>query len=195
MEQWKDIKGYEGLYKISNHGRVKSLRRIIKGKGNGSVKNDRIKKANPNKRGYIRVNLCKRNKRLQHSVHRLVALAFIPNPENKPGVNHISGIKTDNRSVNLEWCTPSENLKHAYRIGLVPCTKGRPGVFGLKNNLSTHVKCSVSGEIMIHRDAANISGIKPRQFSEMIRGKILNTTTFILYELRGYKKKHLGELR
>lgn len=68
--------------------------------------------------GYMYVDLCKDGKIKKFTVHRLVALTLIPNPENKPQVNHINGIKTDNRPENLEWCTRSENQKHSIKIGL-----------------------------------------------------------------------------
>jgi hypothetical protein len=70
------------------------------------------------KKGYLKVILCQNNKRYNKKVHRLVALMFIPNPENKPEVNHKNGIKTDCRKVNLEWNTPKENRQHAFNTGL-----------------------------------------------------------------------------
>jgi hypothetical protein len=106
MEIWKDIENYHGLYKVSNLGRVKSFK---KGKGF-------ILKACIIPRGYLILNLYNNKKMNAFYLHRLVAKAFIPNPENKPEVNHINGIKTDNNLKNLEWCTRSENAKHAYRM-------------------------------------------------------------------------------
>lgn len=75
-------------------------------------------------KGYIRVKITINNKATSVSVHRLVALTFLPNPENKPQVNHKNGIKTDNQVDNLEWCTCAENIKHAWRLGLNLATKG-----------------------------------------------------------------------
>ena len=110
-EEWKDVKGFEGLYQISNYGRIKSLRF------------NKVRLMKPFIKSYYMVELCVNSVRKTFMVHRLVAEAFIPNPENKPQVNHIDGNKLNPRVDNLEWCTPSENLKHAYRTGLA---KPRP---------------------------------------------------------------------
>ena len=110
-EYWKDIKGYEGLYQISNLGRVKSLPR------NGTIKDERIIKYSLDKYGYPQVVL-NNKKHKCFRVHRLVAEAFIPNPQNKSTVNHIDGNKTNNKLNNLEWNTIKENNDHALRTGL-----------------------------------------------------------------------------
>lgn len=110
-EIWKDVEGFERLYQVSNLGNVKSL-------ANSKTKSEKILKYSLGRRGYCQVVLSKSNNKYYMRVHRLVAQAFIPNPENKPEVNHINGIRNDNRVENLEWCTQSENQIHAYRIGL-----------------------------------------------------------------------------
>ena len=110
-EIWKPIKDYEGLYEISNLGRVKSIPR------NGTKKEVKILKQYFDRYGYLYVALSKTTKK-KYKVHRLVAEAFIPNLKNKPQVNHINGVKTDNKVKNLEWCTNKENQIHAYRTGL-----------------------------------------------------------------------------
>lgn len=113
-EIWKDISGYEGLYQISNLGRVKSLPRIRIGKGIPYITKGKILKNSPGATGgYLRVNLCKNYKQTFFYVHRLVADAFIPKIEGKNVVNHINGLKTDNRVENLEWSTIEDNLQHA----------------------------------------------------------------------------------
>lgn len=96
-EVWKPIIGYEGLYEVSSKGRVRSL----------PFKHSRCKilKLVPKKKGYLFLTLSKNGVQKPHSVHRLVAMAFIPNPENKPTVNHKNEIRTDNRVENLEWAT------------------------------------------------------------------------------------------
>jgi hypothetical protein len=104
VEIWKDIEGYEGRYEISNLGNIRSPRRP-----NG--KKSRIGGA-----GYLYITLWNGKKYNLLTVHRLVAKAFIDNPENKPFVNHIDGDKTNASADNLEWCTQSENSKHAIEV-------------------------------------------------------------------------------
>lgn len=127
-EIWKDMDGYEGCYQISNLLRFKSLDRYVVCNKNIPTKivRGRILKSFLDTCGYPRVHLSKNGVRKQESVHRLVALHFIPNPENKKEVNHKNGIKTDNRIENLEWVTHSENAIHAFSTGLnfIQNTKG-----------------------------------------------------------------------
>lgn len=119
-EQWYSIKDYEGIYEISNLGRVKVLyREWYSGMNNCIVKKkpehiilQRLRK------GYYSVVLSKSGSQTTYSVHRLLALSCIKNPENKPEINHKNGIKTDNSIENLEWCTGSENQIHAIQMGL-----------------------------------------------------------------------------
>lgn len=117
-EIWKDISGYEGFYQVSNMYRVKSLERIVNS-GNGKrIEGSKIIKMRLNERGYYRLSLSKNGECKNFTLHRLIAKAFIPNPHNKPEINHINGIKTDNRIDNLEWVTTKENVIHAETIGL-----------------------------------------------------------------------------
>lgn len=119
FEIWKDITGYEGVYQVSNFGRIKSLGRFLK-RGESKIFVDEfIMSGGSTPIGYKTVNLTKNKVRKAFSVHRLVAKAFIPNPEGKPEVNHIDGDKLNNNYTNLEWCTRRENLQHAYDTGLV----------------------------------------------------------------------------
>lgn len=112
MEIWKDIVGYEGLYMVSNLGNIKSLERITP---HGHRRRERLLYLIPC--DYFMVDLCKNNKKTRKSVHRIVAVAFIPNPENKPYINHKDLNKMNNNVSNLEWCTPKENCIHACRNG------------------------------------------------------------------------------
>lgn len=113
-ELTKDIIGYEGLYTIDIFGNV------IRTKDGNEVPQQK------NKFGYMNVSLYKNGKQKQYKVHRLIAQAFIPNPQNKEQVNHIDGNKTHNVVWNLEWCTCKENINHAIKIGLNPkCTPVR----------------------------------------------------------------------
>jgi hypothetical protein len=111
-EIWKDIEGYEGLYQVSNLGRVKSLKKKYS-------KEDRIRKLRLDKDGYLVVSLWKYGKPKTMKVHRLIAISFIENIENKSFVNHLDGIKNNNSIENLEWVTASENTKHAHYTGLM----------------------------------------------------------------------------
>lgn len=109
FEVWKDIYGYEGLYQVSNYGRVKSVEKIVKGKsGSERLLKEMILKQREDKGGYLIVSLCKEGKVKLHKVHRLVAKAFIPNLENKPTVDHINGNKKFNVVWNLRWATYKE---------------------------------------------------------------------------------------
>lgn len=105
---WKDVVGYEGLYKVSEYGEIYGL------------KSKKILKQQETHRGYLCVNLYKNSKMKSIVVHRLVAIAFLPNPKDKPEVNHIDGNKQNNNLDNLEWSTRSENMIHAYKNDLQP---------------------------------------------------------------------------
>ena len=113
MEVWKKIQGFEN-YEISSLGRIKVNLKFRK------YRDYQSKILNPSldKDGYLRTALTKEGKKYMKPIHRLVALNFITNTNKKPCVNHKNGIKTDNRIENLEWCTHSENVKHAYASGL-----------------------------------------------------------------------------
>lgn len=122
-EIWKPIKGYEGLYEVSDFGRIKSLGRTV----NRGLKKmrvmERILKSGNNQHGYKIVALWKNGEGKTRRVHRLIAVAFIPNPKNKPHINHLNGIVVDNRIENLEWCTHFENMQHAWRNGFITTEK------------------------------------------------------------------------
>lgn len=106
IEIWKDIEGYEGLYQVSNTGKVRSLNY----NRTGRVQELRLVR---DKDGYFMVHLCKNGEGKHHLVHRLVAQAFIPNPDNLPVINHKDEVKTNNRVENLEWCTIKYNNEYS----------------------------------------------------------------------------------
>lgn len=133
MEVWRDIKGYEDLYQVSSLGRIKSFAKWKENGNGGFWLKESIKKNHISKRGYIVTDLYKNKKRKTWAVHRLIAVAFIPNLENKPYINHKNGIKTDNRIENLEWCTCGENHSHAYTHGLKTAVQGEKSNFAKLN--------------------------------------------------------------
>lgn len=124
-EIWKPVEGYEGLYEVSNTGKVKSLKRTVKSYNDWdrtfnekilTLHSSKITKRHP--KPMYHVELWKDNKRQVKMIHRLVAETFIPNPDGKPQVNHKDGNRMNNSVENLEWCTCSENSNHAYKTGL-----------------------------------------------------------------------------
>ena len=120
MEIWKDVVGYEGLYEVSNEGRVKSKQRIVTTSVGTKRKIEEciLKPLNSKVKRYYHVSLYKNGKQKLHSVHRIVSIAFIDNPGSKKEVNHIDGDVSNNKVNNLEWVTRSENALHAYKTGL-----------------------------------------------------------------------------
>ena len=119
MEIWKEIEGYEGLYEVSNTGKVRSLDRYTTGNRNRLLKGKELRQRK-NELNYCFVHLCKDGISKNTRVHRLVAQEFIPNPEDKPYINHKDANPMNNHVDNLEWCTQQENIQHAYKMGCFP---------------------------------------------------------------------------
>ena len=115
-EIWRDIKGFEGKYMVSNLGRVKSLNYNKTGK-------EKIMKGVPDGYGYFQLSLCKEGKVKNCRINRLVAQAFIPNPDNLPEVNHKDKIRTNNRVDNLEWCTTQYNVEYSRAKAVIGINK------------------------------------------------------------------------
>lgn len=172
MEVWKDIEGYDGLYQVSNHARVRSIDRCIKcSDGKTRRLKGMLLSPGPNSwnRHYLTVNLSKCGKIKPHMVHRLVADAFIPNPDNKPEVNHIDGNKKNNEVSNLEWVTHQENMKHASESGL-----WRPSEKMISATIarcSKPVVCSNGIVYGSQKEAAESLGINGSHISDVCNGK------------------------
>lgn len=123
MKIWKDIPGLSGFYQVSNSGEIRSTgRTLVTNNQHGFFKKTIRQKilSQHIRKGYMCITILGK----KYSVHRLVAESFIPNPENKPQVNHKNGIKTDNRVENLEWVTAKENTEHAIKIGINKIKRG-----------------------------------------------------------------------
>ena len=166
-EIWKDIQGYEGLYQVSNLGRVRNS------------KNKLMKTYLRN--GYCRIDLSKEGKRSKHSIHRLVATTFIPNPENKPQVDHINTVRNDNRVDNLRWVTPKENMNNPitrnkiveitsseeFRVKMSKIGKGKPNIKNRKK-----IVCITTGkEFNSVEEGAKFYNMHASSLSYNLRGK------------------------
>lgn len=178
-EIWRNIEGYEGLYQISNIGRVRSLDREVRnGNGKRIIKGQILKSIT--KRGYITVTFYRDNKCKNYCVHRLVAEAFIPNPENKPQIDHINTIRDDNRVVNLRWVTRKENMRNP--LTHEKMTGENHPFFGkhhteetrkkLSETNSEKVICIETGQVFDSMiEAGEIMGVFPTSISAVCRGK------------------------
>lgn len=178
QEVWKDIKGFEGHYQISNTGKVKSLARMRQGR-NGSLVplQERLLKLKTNKAGYKCVHLRCMEYQCWPNIHRLVAEAFIANPENKPTVNHIDANKENNNVDNLEWSTHSEQMVHAVDNNLLE-VRGSPKYskefkkqmldYYNTNNISITALSKIFG--VSERTAGRIvnEGVKPRTTTRIL---------------------------
>lgn len=166
-EIWKDIEGFEELYQVSNLGRVK---RVTTG---------RILKSRKDIDGYLYVNLCKNGKHKTHRIHRLVAQAFIPNPENKPQINHIDEIKTNNMVSNLEWMTAKENSNHGTRNERSNRKRSIPII-------STNIKTGESQEFYGTNECARRLGLNQPSITSVLKGRNKQTGGYTFKYKGGY---------
>lgn len=152
MEIWKDIEGYEGFYQVSNTGKVKSISRLkhTPNKTTYLCKEKLMKLHKDKTYGYIQLELCKNNTGTTVKVHRLVAIAFVPNPLNLPQVNHLDGDKTNNNDWNLGWTDNSGNQIHAFKLGLNKQKKGENHIRSKLTNLqATDIRLKYKNNISI----------------------------------------------
>lgn len=160
---WKDVDEYEAYYEVSNAGQIRSKDRKIPYKEDYRVLKGKLLSTRLNNCGYEEVRLSKQGKTLTTFTHILSARAFIPNPLHKTEINHINGIKTDNRVSNLEWATRSENMQHAYKIGLI--RKAKP----VMNVLTGRLYRS-------SREAAECLNLKHNTLRGYLNGQVTNKT-------------------
>lgn len=176
MEIWKDIPCYEGLYEVSNCGNVRSITRTVRfGRGYKTYESQFLK-FQTDKDGYFRVGLSKNGKKKQFRVNRLVAMAFIDNPNNLPVVNHKDGDKQNNHVENLEWVTHSENDLHAFKTGLRKPSDGGTKRAVLQLNKDT---LEVINEFESLTEASNKTGISIQMISYSCNGKTKTGKGFV----------------
>lgn len=170
-EVWRDIIGYEGLYQVSNLGKVRSLFRYKK-----------VLKPLLVGAGYYQVQLSQKGNVKVKLLHRLVAIAFLDNPNNLPCVNHKDGDKSNNTVTNLEWCTYSDNEKHSYSV-LKKKSKGRLGLFGSrcynhKNILQISDTGLVINEFESRGEASRLTGISSGNIWLAMNGRRIHAGGF-----------------
>lgn len=170
--KWRPVKGYTGYYEVSNTGQIKSLTRtVLIPTGTRAIK-EKLLKLKINNDGYAHIQLSKNGKSVIYAVHRLVAEHFHEKPSDKLFVNHINGNKLDNAAENLEWVNRSENMRHAFKLGL--CSK--------KNRkLRVIDKCTgnIYNTIKIAAISNNLNYSKLRKY---LTGRRINKTCLELYD-------------
>lgn len=169
-EIWKDIKDYEGYYQISNLGNVRSIERTVKRITHSVKISSKLLKLRKTSNDYFNIQLCKDSGCKSKLIHRLVAEAFIPNPENKPEVNHKDGNKANNNVLNLEWNTSKENSQHSYDSGL------SIGISGINNkNSKSIIQLDMTGntqnKFACAREAYQKTGVHYKHISRCCLGK------------------------
>ena len=178
MKNWKDVLGYEGLYQVSNLGDIQSVHRLVRGRdGRLSPVVSKILKwhvgavTKRHPRPTYSVELWRDNKRKRVPVHRIVAMAYIPNPHDYPQVNHIDGNRKNNSVGNLEWCTASENNYHAYRTGLTTSGMSK-AVIGYSVKSGIVIECESIAE------AARLVNGNPDAIRGAVKGRLKTSAGF-----------------
>lgn len=174
METWKLIEGFNEVYYVSNIGNVKSIDHYYNSVRGTRLKKGRLIKLHKSNKGYLRVSLSMDCIKFTTGVHRLVAKSFIPNPSNKPYVNHINGNKQDNRVENLEWCTNSENIVHAYKNNLIKLNLGED------HHMSKFTNNEVAKIRLLHSKGRTNKELANRyKISEAAMSKILKNKSYV----------------
>lgn len=181
-EIWRDVVGFERFYSVSNLGKIRSNKRLVsnnryltEGQCNLKIIYPRIKKLG-NCKGYSTITLSKDKKSKTYRLCRIVAEAFILNPENKPQVNHIDGNKLNDNILNLEWVTAKENVRHAFENNLNISKKGSEHKSSIKviNQSNNMIFDTI-------REASDFINISESQLSRILRGKYKNKTGLKIY--------------
>lgn len=190
VEEWRKIKGYDN-YLISNLGRVKSLKREEKLGNNVFIREEKIMRLKKHRDGYLCISLSKNGEPKMFQVHRLVAKEFIPNPENKPQVNHINAIRYDNNVENLEWCTNSENQIHCRRVtGYVESeeTRKKRSINTTRRNIENHataIPINVNGMWFKNlKEASLFHGKHKGYFAELIKRRRTNENSCPQWDIK-----------
>ena len=165
QEVWKPVVGYEGYYEVSNLGRVRSVDRTVRccGLGLRTLKS-KMRPAQKRTNGYLYVSLCKDGKHDMRSIHRLVAEAFIPNPDNLPCVNHKDETRTNNNVGNLEWCTAAYNSAYGTARLRASDKRAKPVAIIVYDQEIARFRCAL--------DAEHLTGINHCDISSCAHGKI-----------------------
>jgi hypothetical protein len=171
QEIWKDIKGYEGCYQVSNYGRVKSLPRKINARwGEGHNIKGRIMSQRLTHNGYLVCSLRNGNIQKTYKVHRLVGEVFVENGKNYPQINHKDGNKLNNKPTNLEWVTPKQNTKHAFDTNLRNPPKGKSHHNArLTEKDVLEIRKNQNG--LTHRELSVLYNISSKYISELVTFK------------------------
>ena len=167
-EEWRDIPGYEGFYQVCNTGKIRGLDRVVKGaKGLNYKIKGKITRETKNHLGYIKVRLHKDGVRRELALHRIVAMCFVLNESNNKEVNHLDGNKLNNHYKNLEWCNRSDNMKHAFSIGLISNKGENAPSRKLTGEEVLYIRSSKDGCVKLSKrfnvSASTISSIRKRR--------------------------------
>ena len=175
METYKPICGFEGIYEVSDRGNVRSVPRLRRSRGFTCPVGYRILKGAITRDGYKMVRLYHHEggvKWTDASIHRLVAIEFVPNPKGKPQINHKDGNKLNNIPENLEWCTPSENCQHASATGLrIPAKGERHGMVILTGKQVSEIRRLLSAGELSQREIGALFGVSRGCIRDIKAGK------------------------
>lgn len=168
-EIWKDIPGYEGFYQASNLGNIRSIDRVVPHGKNGFVKAKSKQLKAALYQGYYKVALCTNRKLKSFYVHKLVAITFIGPKIDGKEINHIDGNKINNSVLNLEWCSRSENVQHAFDTGLAKARKGSSnGNSKLKEDQILEIRNLWTSGNYMQKDIAKIFGVSTAHVKDII---------------------------